>query len=479
MIDSTNQLTKIVSIKCLTEVEKMNSLYQKKENEKCIFFSISKSEIKFVLSEDDKLYVIKWLQIRTSKELKHRLQHLLSGCNLKVVHDFKEVLKILRKKKMNITGPVFDVMIASQLLHSEKTSGHQLNEIYNAYSHSDCSDDIPDIIKLKKIYRHIASLLEKEGLDYVFRLEMDCVYPVADMEINGFAFNKNAAYYIDDAIVKGYLKHVNSNTDRIYPVYAQLGTVTGRITCSKPNLQGVSRKDSVRSLFTAPPEKRLIIADYNQIELRIIAEISGDSKMIEAFQLGEDIHRYTASLFLNKPVEKVTSDERTTIKAINFGIVYGMGAKSLAEYVNKKYGLSLTIGEAKEFKEQFYKNFSGILKWIKGIYQRDRSMIYTSSGRKRILDKDKIYTQTINSPIQCTSADILKEALCLIYREIHDSDTLIVTSIHDEIILETPIDQAEIIKEKLIRAMVAGGERYLKKVPVIVLATIAETWAEK
>jgi hypothetical protein len=99
MIDSTNQLTKIVSIKCLTEVEKMNSLYQKKENEKCIFFSISKSEIKFVLSEDDKLYVIKWLQIRTSKELKHRLQHLLSGCNLKVVHDFKEVLKILRKKK--------------------------------------------------------------------------------------------------------------------------------------------------------------------------------------------------------------------------------------------------------------------------------------------------------------------------------------------------------------------------------------------
>jgi DNA polymerase I-like protein with 3'-5' exonuclease and polymerase domains len=106
-------------------------------------------------------------------------------------------------------------------------------------------------------------------------------------------------------------------------------------------------------------------------------------------------------------------------------------------------------------------------------------MIYTSSGRKRILDKDKIYTQTINSPIQCTSADILKEALCLIYREIHDSDTLIVTSIHDEIILETPIDQAEIIKEKLIRAMVAGGERYLKKVPVIVLATIAETWAEK
>lgn len=457
----------------------MEHLIKKVKNGKKIYLAISKREIEITISDDYKVHQIKWIDIRKSGELKSGLHCLLNSCNLKIVHDFKGLLMILHKKRFKMSGPVFDIMIASQLLDYERPTGHCLQQIYQAYFSKGCSESIPEPVMIKELYNPLALELHQQGLQNIFSLEMKCVHPVTAMEINGIAFNKESAVNHDNATVKGYLKHVNPNTGRIHPEYSQIGSATGRITCSNSNIQGVPKKKSVRSLFIAPPEKSLIIADYNQIELRIIAEVSGDKKMIDAYKNSIDLHTLTASLLLEKPIEDVIADERNAAKAINFGILYGMGPTSLSEYAKGKYNINLTESQAKDFKSRFFENFSGIAEWYHSARQNGHNEVRTKSGRLRKLPEESPFTKAINTPIQGTASDILKEAICLIYQETQGTDSLIVAVIHDEIILETIADQATEMKEKLIKAMVAGGERYLKNVPVVVDSVVAETWADK
>ena len=130
------------------------------------------------------------------------------------------------------------------------------------------------------------------------------------------------------------LKTINnllSNTDqggRIHPHYKQIGAPTGRFSCSEPNLQGIP-KGILRSCFITAPGHKLIIADYSQIELRIVAEITGDEKMIQAYRDGDDLHKLTASILMGKPIDQVTKEERQAAKAVNFGLIYAMGARGL------------------------------------------------------------------------------------------------------------------------------------------------------
>lgn len=157
-----------------------------------------------------------------------------------------------------------------------------------------------------------------------------------------------------------------------------------------------------------------MIADYSQIELRIAAEISQDKRMIDAYQKGEDLHRLTASLVTGKSIADITKDERSAAKAVNFGLIYAMGAKTLKEYSLNNYGVSMTLQQAKEFRSKFFLAYQGISRWHKDVKRKVTRETRTLGNRRREwMDSPKI-TELLNSPVQGTSADITKKALCIL-----------------------------------------------------------------
>ena len=135
------------------------------------------------------------------------------------------------------------------------------------------------------------------------------------------------------------------------------------MSCYNPNIQQIPREADFRSCFTAPHGRKLVLADYSQIELRVAAQISGDSRMKSACQKGEDLHALTASLISNVPISQVTKAQRQAAKAVNFGLIFGMGAEGLRQYSSQSYGVDMTLEEAEQFRSAFFQNYHGINWW--------------------------------------------------------------------------------------------------------------------
>ena len=177
--------------------------------------------------------------------------------------------------------------------------------------------------------------------------------------------------------------HVHPKTGRIHPDFKQIGTVNGRFSCQKPNLQQIPRDREVRRCFVADPGNVLIIADYAQFELRVAADISGDTAMLSAFRQGQDLHRFTASLILDIPIDHVTKEERMIAKVLNIGLIYGMGARSLRRYANYIYGVQFTLEEAFEFRRRFFAAYSGLRAFHRRMSAPPMVSVRTLSGRIR------------------------------------------------------------------------------------------------
>ena len=150
-------------------------------------------------------------------------------------------------------------------------------------------------------------------------------------------------FKLNTSFLSALPEHIHQKTGRLHPDLWQLGAVTGRYSCSNPNLQQIPRESAVRECFIAPPGKKLVIADFSQIELRVVAELTGDEKMVNAFQDGEDLHSLTASFVCQKDISLVTTEERTKAKAINFGLTFGMSVFSLKNYSLINYGLEMSL----------------------------------------------------------------------------------------------------------------------------------------
>lgn len=268
-------------------------------------------------------------------------------------------------------------------------------------------------------------------------------------------------------------------TERLYPKYGQIGAYSGRMTCGNPNIQQIPREDRFRRCFTAPKGKKLIIADYSQVELRVMAQYSQDKRMIEAYNSGEDLHRLTASLILQKPMEAVKKSERQAAKAVNFGLIFGMGAAGLKAYAAESYQSEMSIEEAELFRKRFFVSYKGVDKWQKFIKRTLPEEERTLSGRKFYFRKDSGLSNRYNAPIQGTAADILKNALGMLHNQLQDKDARIVAVIHDEIVLECVEEISEDVAMLLTQVMEEAGRRYLTDVPVVAEASIADSWAGK
>jgi DNA polymerase I-like protein with 3'-5' exonuclease and polymerase domains len=283
------------------------------------------------------------------------------------------------------------------------------------------------------------------------------------------------------SLLESLVKEINPKTGRIHASFKQNSTATGRFSCTKPNLQGVPNTKGFRRCFTAEEGNVLVIADYSQIELRIIAEFTDDATMIQIFKDGNDIHRITASIVNKKPVCEVTPQERQSAKAMNFGLIYGMGYKAFQKYARNNYGVDLTDYETHSAVDNFFMTYKGIgkrLTILDSLFTREER---TLGNRRRLWNTKPIITERANAAIQGTGADILKQALVnvnerLLYPE---NGVKLVGTVHDEIILECPRDRAQQMNEALKAAMEDAGRKYLNKVPVVADVSIGENWGDK
>jgi DNA polymerase I len=272
---------------------------------------------------------------------------------------------------------------------------------------------------------------------------------------------------------------------RIHCEFNLLGTDTGRLLSSEPNMQNITRGE-IRTAFVASVGNVLLIADCNQIELRAAAYFSGDERMIEAFVKGEDLHTKTASIVLGKSEKEITNNERQLAKALNFGLLYGRSADGLVRYAETKYGVEMTEKQAAKTRAIFFKHYEGLARWhAKAWDEVECTEVVegrTILGRRRLLNPEAsnwdCFQAKTNLVVQGTCADGLKLALCEIRKRL-PRGVWIIAIVNDEIIAEAPKAKAEQVKKLLANIMVSVFETlFRKQVPIEVDAKICENWGE-
>ena len=201
--------------------------------------------------------------------------------------------------------------------------------------------------------------------------------------------------------------------------------------------------------------------------------------MVQAYKQGEDLHTLTASIIANKPIEQVTREERQAAKAVNFGLIYGMGPKGLRIYAQSQYGVIMTDQEAWTFREKFFQAYRGISMWHNKSKFSNSRETRTLTGRRRKWNESPPLTQLLNTPVQGSAADVTKRALSLLSREVKNTGVKIIGCVHDEIILECPIEKSQEMSLWLKEKMEEAGGEFLKRVPVKAEVVVANNWADK
>jgi DNA polymerase-1 len=278
------------------------------------------------------------------------------------------------------------------------------------------------------------------------------------------------------------IEEINPVTGRIHADFRQIGAPTGRFACSSPNIQQVPHGVEYRRCFRAPDGRKLCIADYSQIELRILAEFTQDRAFINAFKSGADLHKVTASEVFSVAIDQVSADQRSFAKGLNFGVVYGIGASRFAMMT----GLTQTAAE--DVLRRYFTTYRQLDTWLRDTANRTvrEGTSRTASGRLARFRFDPEDRQAVsmiqrtgkNTPIQGTSADILKRALRLLHDRLKYTSAEIVNIVHDEVIVEADAAEAETICGVLEEAMRTAGEEYLTSVPVKVDAEVADEWVK-
>jgi DNA polymerase-1 len=309
-------------------------------------------------------------------------------------------------------------------------------------------------------------------------------HPVIDLILEYRELAKLKSTYVD-----ALPQMVNPHTGRVHTSYNQTGAVTGRISSSDPNLQNIPIRTElgrrVRRAFVAEPGWQLIGADYSQVELRVMAHISGDKGLLEAFARGEDIHATTAAAIMNVPLADVTSDKRRVAKAVNFGLSYGQTAYGLAN------ATGLTQAEAEDFIKAYFERFPKVREYIdltKASATR-QGYVETLMGRRRYFPellpgsnaphntRQAAERMAINAPIQGTAADIIKIAMIDLHRELHRRDlrTRMTLQVHDELVVEAPPEEIDVIKPLIRQVMEHAFEL---KAPLKVDLKTGQNWEE-
>ena len=329
---------------------------------------------------------------------------------------------------------------------------------------------LPSYKKTKTGYSTSAEVLEK----------LRGAHPIVGEVLEYRQYAKLKSTYVD-----GLLK-VISPDGRVRTSFQMTVTATGRLSSTEPNLQNIPTRtelgSELRRMFVAGPGQILVDADYSQIELRLLAHISGDQAMVDAFRSGEDFHTVTAAHVFSVPVEEVTPAMRRAAKAVNFGIVYGISPFSLSQ------DLGVTVAEAKAYMDAYFHRFPGVKAYMDQVVERARADGYveTPMHRRRALPEIKSSNHNmrsfgervaLNMPIQGAAADIIKLAMVRVHRQLKEADLAarLIMQVHDELIVECPETEADQVKTILVREMEGA---YPLSVPLIAEAHSGKSWLE-
>jgi DNA polymerase I-like protein with 3'-5' exonuclease and polymerase domains len=342
--------------------------------------------------------------------------------------------------------------------------------------------------------KQIKEALLKLGIDVDSTNEREISllnHPVATELLNYRGLQKILSSY-----GKSFLDKVHPFTGRIHSDFQQLGTETGRFSCKDPNLQQMPAE--FRECISSS-DHLIVGADYANIELRILAEISGDSALTHAFASGVDPHKSTASLMFNVPIDSVSKEQRFIAKTINFGISYGMGTKKLMDMLNaeayKNKMPSLKFPQVQDIMNRYHKTYGKATRWLfdAGNLAFRRGYSETLYGRKRFYIRpdpnampEKEYDNQVaaikrkgaNSVIQGTNADITKIAMIDLHHDLYDAGfkANIIIQVHDEVVVLARKDQAEAVKIVVQDSMNRSATKIIKNVPIKTDAYIAEGW---
>jgi len=279
-------------------------------------------------------------------------------------------------------------------------------------------------------------------------------------------------------------RSINPNTGRVHTTYSQTTAVTGRLSSNEPNLQNIPIRTPagrrIRSCFIAPPGSKIVSADYSQIELRIMAHLSGDENLRRSFAEGEDIHRATAAELFGVPLTGVEPEHRRVAKVINFGLIYGMSSFGVAQ------NLGIDRGTAQTYVERYFQRYPGSKRYMDETRKRAKELGYVETvfGRRLWLPelrsgapvrRQAAERAAINAPMQGTAADLIKLAMIAVQRwldETHAKAKLIM-QVHDELVLEVPDAELEATQAK-VRELMQGVHRL--DVPLVVEVGVGENW---
>jgi len=299
-------------------------------------------------------------------------------------------------------------------------------------------------------------------------------HPAAEALLRYRELQKKLGTYLET-----YPKFIHEKSGRIHANFLQCRVPTGRLACAAPNIQQIPHEDEFRRCFVAEDGNTLVIADYSQIELRILAEVSEDPAFVGAFQRGVDLHRLTAATMYNVSMDEVTKAQRSAAKRINFGLMYGRGARSLSAQ------LGTDEERGRQLIDEYFANYPKVQRFLQRTANRatrDRSL-RTLAGRVRKFGNDPVADdrgamrrEAMNYPIQGAASDIAKIALAYIRRELNGTDARLINTIHDEFVVECAEELAPEVSEKTGQAMTRAGEKLLKKVPVEVEVEISREW---
>lgn len=367
----------------------------------------------------------------------------------------------LNEKVSVLTDEIYQIANSNFNINSPKQLGEVLFEKLG----------LPVIKKTKSGYSTDSDVLEKL-LDE---------HPIVEKILEYRTLSKLKATYVD-----GMISLINPTTKRIHAKFNQTVTSTGRISCTEPNLQNIPIRTELgrelRKIFVAKEGFVLLDADYSQVELRVLAHMSGDETMINAFNNGDDIHAITASQVFNVPLDEVTKQMRSEAKAVNFGIVYGISDFGLATNIHT------SRKKAKMYIEKYFETYPKIKEYMDNSVAncKEKGYVETLWGRRRYVPEINSNNYNVrqfgervamNAPIQGTAADIIKVAMVNIEKELREKnyESKLILQVHDELVIETKNEELEEVKEILVRNM---QDVIKMSVELRADANVGKTWYE-
>ena len=311
--------------------------------------------------------------------------------------------------------------------------------------------------------------------------ELALDYPLPKLLLEYRSLSKLKSTYTDKLP-----EMINATTGRVHTSYHQAVAATGRLSSTDPNLQNIPIRTQegrrIRQAFIAPDGYKIVAADYSQIELRIMAHLSGDAGLLSAFTEGKDVHSATASEVFEVPLDAVSGDQRRKAKAINFGLIYGMSAFGLAKQ------LHLGRQEAQQYIDRYFERYPGVAEYMDRTraLAREQGYVETLFGRRLYLPninaRNKMHVQAaertaINAPMQGTAADIIKRAMLTVdgWLQQGDADTRMIMQVHDELVFEVATDEVDPVRERICQLMSEAAEL---SVPLVVEAGVGNNWDE-